>query len=84
MALKISTDEHFDVEVDGKNFSVKVPSLKGLGQLDKETKEKKTEDLPEFYQDYFASLGLPKTATENFSLKNWHELIKEISGVKNV
>lgn len=82
MAIKIVTDEKIEVDVNGTVYNVKVPSMKKIGELERDTKKLDPSELPDFYSTFFASLGLPVVASENFTLKNWKMLIEEVTGAK--
>lgn len=83
MALKFSTEETIEVDVNGKKYDVKVPSLRELSAF-----EKKITALPDnavsLYEEFFSEYGLPVEATEKFALKHWKMLVEEFSGVKKV
>lgn len=82
MAIKIVTDEKMEIDVNGKIYGVTVPSLKKFSDLDKKVKSLNSDDIADFYCDYFNDLGLPKEVSSNFSLKNWTMLIEGITGIK--
>jgi hypothetical protein len=82
MALKILTEEFSQVEVNGIVYSVSIPSAKQFGDLQKKVKDIEPADLPGFYQDFFAPLGLPADISGLFSFKNWKSLIEELAGEK--
>lgn len=82
MALNLVTEEFSDVSVNGVNYQVKIPSLKDLAELQKKFKVLDEVDHAEAYQDFFDSLGLPKSVTERFAGKHWKLLIEEITGAK--
>jgi hypothetical protein len=82
MSLKIITDEKLSIDVDGVSYSVKIPSMKQIAELEKKSKTVEPSDLPGYYEDFFSDLGLPKEVSEKFNFKHWKSLIEELLGTK--
>lgn len=82
MAINIQTDEKVEVVVNSKSYSVKVPSLKSFSKLEKELKTIDPSKVADHYAAYFDSIGLPIAVTDEFTLKNWTQLIEEMTGSK--
>lgn len=82
MAIKIKTDETIEVDVNGKVYEVKIPSLKQLAAFEKKVTSVGGVDAVPVYEQFFASYGLPLEATDKFTLKHWKMLVEELSGTK--
>lgn len=82
MAIVIDIEEKVEIVVGSQNYFVKVPSLKKFGELDTQLKKLDPTQIAGAYSDFFETLGLPKQVSDQFTLKNWTQLIEEITGSK--
>lgn len=82
MAIKIETDEKVEVLVNSQQYFIKVPSLKKFGEMDSDLKKMDPTKIADYYSDFFETLGLPKQVSDQFTLKNWTQIIEEMTGSK--
>lgn len=82
MAIKIDINEKVEVVIGTNSYHVSIPSLKKFSELDRDLKKLDPLEVADYYGNYFEKLGLPKSVSEQFTLKNWTVLIEELTGAK--
>jgi hypothetical protein len=69
------------VKIDGKEYSIKFPTIKTVREFQLKVKESGEQDLG-VTLDFLASLGLPVAVSEELEPQHLQAIIEAISGTK--